>query len=273
MSGPSETEPDAIVRFDRVTKRFPTRKGEVLALREASFDVPRSAFVSLVGPSGCGKTTLLNMVAGLLEPTSGSIVLDGVPIDGPPEGLGLVLQQPTLLEWRNVVANIRLSTEIVGRRGPDVDRHIDELIDIVGLGEFRQAMPHELSGGMQQRVAIGRALAHSPSLLLMDEPFAALDAFTREEMSMELLRIWSATGKTIVFITHDIGEAVFLSDRIVVLAPRPGRVKEVVDIDLPRPRDSEVRFTKEFADYHHHVRSLIYEDRDCDKERTPNGTD
>ncbi len=273
MSGHDGDITDAIVSFDRVTKRFSTRNGEVLALEEASFDVARGSFISLVGPSGCGKTTLLNMAAGLLEPTSGSIVMDGVPIDGPPRGLGLVLQQPALLEWRNVVSNIRLSTEIIGLRGPEVDRHIDELIEIVGLQDFRRAMPRELSGGMQQRVAIGRALAHSPSLLLMDEPFAALDAFTREEMSMELLRIWSATGKTIVFITHDIGEAVFLSDRIVVLAPRPGRVREVIDVALPRPREAEVRFTKEFAEYHHRVRSLIYGDRDRKEGRTPHGED
>jgi len=256
---------DVILRFDNVTKRYGARQNEVLALTETSFSVARSSFVSLVGPSGCGKTTLLNMVAGLIPPTSGHITLDGKPIEGPPEGLGMVLQQPTLLAWRNVVSNIRLTAEIVGQKGEEVESRIDRLIEMIGLQDFRHSMPSELSGGMQQRVALGRALAHSPSLLLMDEPFAALDAFTREEMSLELLRIWQATGKTILFITHDIGEAVFLSDRIVVLAPRPGRVREVIDVELPRPRTDDVRFTPEFAEYHHHVRSLIQNDKETER--------
>jgi len=213
-----------------------SRDGPVHSLRAVSVDVRAGEFLSIVGPSGCGKSTLLKIVAGLLPASGGDVLLQGSRIVGPPEGIGVVFQSPVLLAWRTVLDNIMLQCEIRGLpREPSRQRAL-ELIQTVGLTGFERKYPWELSGGMQQRVAICRALLHDPSLLLMDEPFGALDAMTREIMDLELQRIWSATGKTILFVTHSISEAVLLSDRVLVMTERPGSVAAIYDITLPRPR-------------------------------------
>jgi NitT/TauT family transport system ATP-binding protein len=223
--------------FAGVGLTYPSSRGPVEALRGLDIELPPGAFVSVLGPSGCGKSTLLKLACGLLQPTAGTIRLDGVPVTGPRREVGIVFQQPTLLPWKTVLDNVMVPVRAMGL---DERAHRDrasELLRMVRLEGFARHYPRELSGGMQQRVGIARGLIHDPSLLLMDEPFAALDAMTRERMMAELQRIWLGTGKSVLFITHSIPEAVFLSDRIVVMSPRPGRVLKVIDVDLPRPRD------------------------------------
>jgi NitT/TauT family transport system ATP-binding protein len=235
------------------------RKGNDLieAVRDVSIDISPGEFVSIVGASGCGKTTLLRMLDGLIAPTSGSILLDQQPIDGPGYGRAFVFQQDRLLPWRNVVSNVMLGSEIKGNSRPaDRDRAL-KFIELVGLGGFEKHYPHELSGGMRQRVNLARALTAEPEVLLLDEPFASLDAQTREIMQAELLRVWRETRKTALFVTHQIDEAVYLSDRVVILTVRPGRIKEIVTIDLPRPRELAVKRTPAFVEYTSHIWSLI----------------
>jgi NitT/TauT family transport system ATP-binding protein len=211
----------------------------------------------IVGASGCGKTTLLRMLDGLIAPTSGSILLDQQPIDGPGYGRAFVFQQDRLLPWRNVVSNVMLGSEIKGNARPADRERALKFIDLVGLGGFEKHYPHELSGGMRQRVNLARALTAEPEVLLLDEPFASLDAQTREIMQAELLRVWRETRKTALFVTHQIDEAVYLSDRVVILTVRPGRIKEIVTIDLPRPRELAVKRTPAFVEYTSHIWSLI----------------
>ena len=207
------------------------------ALENVDLTVRQGEFISLVGPSGCGKTTLLKMLSGLLPVTAGEIELDGRPVDGPRFDVGMVFQAPTLLPWRNIRGNVMLPVEVRKLDRKVYGERADELLDMVGLKGFEDRYPSELSGGMQQRAGICRALVHNPGVLLMDEPFGALDAMTREFMNIELLRIWRESGKTVVLVTHSIPEAVFLSDRVVVMSPRPGRIVDVVDVDMPRPRE------------------------------------
>jgi NitT/TauT family transport system ATP-binding protein len=229
--------PAAALRYDAVSVRFTTRKRDVTALSEVSFDVGRGEFVSIVGPSGCGKSTLLKLAAGLLHPTEGSVLLGGERVAGPRRDIGYVFQRAALLEWRGARRNILLQAEMRGMDGAAARRRADELIAMTGLTGFEDALPHELSGGMQQRVALCRALLHRPPVLLMDEPFGALDALTREQMNLELHRVWRETGTTVVLVTHSVAEAVYLSRRVVVLSSRPGTVAEIVEVDLPAERD------------------------------------
>ena len=244
--------------LEEVSKRFKSKRGTVEALTDVSFDVLPGEFVSIVGPSGCGKSTLLKLAAGVSPASSGLIKIGGRPVDGPVEGLGMVFQSPVLLEWRNVLSNVLLPLEVMHRDRRAGQHRAKQLLDMVGLSEFTHRYPAELSGGMQQRVAISRALVIDPPLLLMDEPFGALDALTRDEMALELLRIWESTRKTFVFVTHGIDEAVMLSDRVVVMTPRPGRVLSILDIELPRPRTAEMRYDAQFNEYAQQIRHAIY---------------
>ncbi len=232
--------------------------GQVRALEPVSLTIREREFVSLVGPSGCGKTTLLMMIAGLIPPSSGEIRLRGRRLDGPSREIAVVFQSPVLLPWRRVLANLTLPIDVLGLqpRSHYVAR-ARELLRLVGLEGFEQAYPRELSGGMQQRAAIARALVAESSCLVMDEPFGALDAMTREEMNAELLRIWEVSGRAIVFVTHNIPEAVLLSDRVVVMSHRPGRILEVLDIDLPRPSDFSLLGDRRFGALANAIRSLL----------------
>jgi NitT/TauT family transport system ATP-binding protein len=233
------------------------RSGAITALQAVTFDIAEGEFVSLVGPSGCGKSTLLRLLAGILPSTSGSLTLAGEPLRGPGRESAIVFQSPVLLPWRTILQNILLPIEF--RKWPIAEyrRKAVDLLALVGLGQFVDAFPYELSGGMQQRAAIVRALVQDPTLLLMDEPFGALDAMTREQLNLEVLRIWSRSRKTVVFVTHSIAESIFLSDRVFVMTSRPGTLAEIIDIDLPRPRDLKMINTAKFGDYAAHIRSLL----------------
>ncbi len=237
---------------------YPAASGKpVRALEGINADVARGEFVSLVGPSGCGKSTLLKIIAGLYRPTSGVASINGRPVAGPSREIGMVFQGPVLLPWRTVLQNVLLPVEVRHLDSGSFQERTHALLATMGLEDFHDRYPHELSGGMQQRVSIARALIQDPAILLMDEPFAALDAMTREGMNLELLRIWSGTGKTVIFVTHSITEAVFLSSRVVVMSARPGRVLEVVDVDLPMPRTLDVMATPEFGRLAVHIRSRL----------------
>jgi len=237
-----------LLSIQNVRKAFQTRDGELVALGDVSFDVYPGEFVSLVGPSGCGKTTLLKILAGLLAKSGGEIYVDEQVFD-PTREVGFVFQKALLLNWRKVIDNVLLPIEILRMDRTAMMKRAQELLDLVGLKGFEKSYPNELSGGMQQRVSIARALIHDPKLLLMDEPFGALDAITRERMNLELLRIWQEEKKTVLFVTHGINEAVFLSDRVIVLSARPSRMVEALDIALPRPRTLEVRASPGFGKY------------------------
>jgi NitT/TauT family transport system ATP-binding protein len=242
------------IAVNELSKLYSTSDGTVHALQQISFSVSEGEFVAVVGPSGCGKSTLLKVLAGLLPPSKGAARLRGTPITGPRRDIGVVFQSPVLLPWRSVLDNVLLPVDVqrLGR-----DRHLKvatDLLSLVGLDGFERRYPWELSGGMQQRVAITRALIHDPAILLMDEPFGALDAMTREQMNLELQRIWLERKKTVLFITHSIAEAVFLADRILVLTPRPGRIIDDVQVKIPRPRALEVMNFPEFAPYVHSIR-------------------
>jgi len=242
------------VEVSDVTRIFPTPEGEVRALDGISFDVRLGEFLSIVGPSGCGKSTLAMLIAGLMRPTSGVIAVDGRAVSRPQTELGIVFQNAVLLAWRSAIDNVLLQVEM---RGLAVRQYRDramELLRSVGLDGFERRLPHELSGGMRQRVAICRALIHDPPLLLMDEPFGALDALTRDQMTIDIQGICARGGKTVLFITHSITEAVFLSDRVIVMTPRPGRIDTTLDVDLPRPRRLAVRESPAFAAYAREIR-------------------
>jgi NitT/TauT family transport system ATP-binding protein len=255
-----------------VTKTFPNRtsSGDFTALDQINLDLAAGEFLALVGPSGCGKSTLLDLVAGLTGPTSGEVRLGGRPITGPGLDRGVVFQQYALFPWRTAQANIEFGLEIKGvprRRRAERAR---EVLDLVGLTAFADRYPHELSGGMKQRVAIARSLAYEPEVLLMDEPYAALDAQTREGLQDELLSIWRRTGTTILFITHAIDEAVYLGQRVAVMTSRPGRIKQVVDVHLPPARDGEdARSTPEFVAYRRQIWDLLHEEVRKSREVVP----
>jgi NitT/TauT family transport system ATP-binding protein len=237
-------------------KRF----GDLEALRDINAEIARGEFISLVGPSGCGKTTLLRIVAGLETATSGAVLLDGRPIRAPGGDRGFVFQNDNLLPWRSVFDNAMIGPEVAGRTDAASRRRTRDLLKLVGLAGFEDYYPRQLSGGMRQRVNLARALAIDPQILLMDEPFSALDAQTREIMQTELMRIWEEGRKTVLFVTHQIDEAVFLSDRVLVLARRPGRIQETVTVTLPRPRTLAVKRTPEFVAYVDRIWRLIEDD-------------
>ena len=227
---------DAYIRLANVGKVYQSKAGPVEACGEINLEIRRSEFVAIVGPSGCGKTTILKMVAGLQPYTSGSISIDGRRVDGPHTDLGIVFQDAILLDWRNVLDNVLLQVDIRRLDRAQFEPVARSLLKATGLNGFENHKPYELSGGMRQRASICRALVHDPPLLLMDEPFGALDALTREQIAMDIQRVWMEKRKTALFITHSIPEAVLLADRVVVISPRPGRIVEILDIDLPRPR-------------------------------------
>lgn len=215
----------------------PRRSEPTHALSDVNFSVRKGEFVAIVGPSGCGKTTLLKILAGLIPRTSGTVKISGVDVDRPKREVGMVFQAPTLLPWRTILENVMVPAEVQKLDKAKHRKRALELLELVGLAGFEDKYPNELSGGMQQRAGICRALVHDPAVLLLDEPFGALDAMTREYMNLELLRIWRESGQTAVLVTHSIPEAVFLSDRVIVMTPRPGRIAEIIDIDLKRPRE------------------------------------
>lgn len=233
-----------VIQANSLNKIFnPGSADQVIALQDINLQVNEGEFISLIGPSGCGKSTLLRLIADLIQPTDGDLTIKGktphqARLD---RDYGMVFQAATLYDWRSVIKNVQLPLEIMGYPAHIRKIRAEEMLELVELGKFANHYPWQLSGGMQQRVAIARALAFEPSLLLMDEPFGALDEFTRERMNMELLRIWERTGITVIFVTHSIPEAVFLSSRVVVMSPRPGRITKVIDIDLPYPRIFETR--------------------------------
>ena len=247
-----------MIRIDRIRKLFPTREGEVEALRDVSLHVAAGEFVAIVGASGCGKSTLLRMIAGLIQPSSGQVLLDGSPVTAPRAETAMVFQAATLLPWADVLRNVTFPLRLMKQAGAGTEARARALLATAGLTGFERRLPRELSGGMQQRVAICRALLQEPRVLLMDEPFGALDALTREEMSLELLRIWQGREMAVVFVTHSIPEAVLLADRVVVMSPRPGRVAEVIEIDLPRPRSFEQEALPAFQAAVQRIRALIY---------------
>jgi NitT/TauT family transport system ATP-binding protein len=232
---------------DQLSASFPSRDGSLNVLDRLSFEIGASEFVCLLGPSGSGKSTLIRILAGLLEAAGGQVILDGHKLRGPRDGVGIVFQKANLMPWRTVSENIRLPLELDGTSEAALARVVGELIELVGLAGFEDTLPRDLSGGMAQRVAIARALAHDPELLLLDEPFGALDALTRDRMAGELLRVWQARQKTVFMVTHDITEAVYLADRVLAFSHRPAQITLDLKIGMPRPRSPEMRYTPEFG--------------------------
>jgi len=245
------------VEVDGVRKVYDVKGGAIVALDQASLGVAQGEFVALLGPSGCGKTTLLKIVSGLLPPSTGTVRVDGKVITGPYPDYGFVFQQASLMPWRTVHENVLFPMEILGRKDERAMRRADELLALTGLEHFAHARPHELSGGMQQRVALCRALIHRPRLLLMDEPFGALDEFTRLEMNDLLLTIRQETSASILFVTHSISEAVYLSDKVVIFSRRPARVQRQFEVPLPAVRNQAVRFTPAFTDAERRVTEAL----------------
>ena len=251
---------DVLIDIENVGKTFTGQDGQkVVALADTDLRIGRGEFLSIVGPSGCGKSTLLSLVAGLVEPSNGRIRIDGTTVSGPYTNLGFAFQSDLLVDWRTVLGNVLLQCEMRGRPRRQHEARARELIASVGLQGFEDKRPFELSGGMRQRAALCRALLLDPPMLLMDEPFGALDALTREQMQVDLLAMWQRSRKTVLFVTHSISEAVYLSDRVLVMTPRPGKVREIIDIALARPRDLEIRDTAEFGAYVHRIR-LLFQD-------------
>jgi NitT/TauT family transport system ATP-binding protein len=259
-SQPPRTEAPAVVRLSGVDKVFMRGDQPVtIALEAIDLDIRRGEFVSLIGPSGCGKSTLLRVIGDLIPPTRGEVVVNGKPAARArhDRDYGMVFQSPVLMEWRTVEDNVKLPLEVLGRPAAQRAARAREMLELVELGEFLRHYPYQLSGGMQQRVAIARALSFEPAILLMDEPFGALDEMTRERMNSEVLRIWEQTGTTIVFVTHSIPEAVFLSSRVVVMSARPGRITKVIDVDLPRPRNEDTRESRRYFELVTQVREAL----------------
>jgi NitT/TauT family transport system ATP-binding protein len=246
------------IHLHHVAKTYHTDDGPVESLKPLTFDIRKGEFMAIVGPSGCGKSTLLKMVAGLLSVSSGEIVLGGKRVDGPPDNVGIVFQAPVLLAWRTVLDNVMLQIEM---RRLDRAAYLPKaraLLSLTGLSGFENKYPWQLSGGMQQRASICRALVHDPAVLLMDEPFGALDAMTREKMNLELQRIWSETKKTVLFITHSIPESIFLADRVLVMSERPGSIAAIYDVGLPRPRTLGVMGSTQFGALAQTIRGHFY---------------
>jgi NitT/TauT family transport system ATP-binding protein len=251
-----------VIAFSEVTKTFGEGTGAVTALERVSFDIAKHEFVSVLGPSGCGKSTLLRLIGGLVKPSRGSLRVFDYPLTEPRDDVGIMFQRPTLLPWLDVLGNVLFPLKHKYGRVEVEDRErARSLLRLVGLGDFSSKRIDELSGGMQQRVALARALLLDPDILLMDEPFSALDALTREEMSFELLQVWSSRPKTVLFVTHSIPEAVLLSDRIIVMSQRPGTVREVLDVPLPRPRSIDSLSNPAFNELANHIRRQLFSRR------------
>jgi len=248
------TEP--FIRLTNVGKQYQTKDGVVDACSEINLDIKQSEFVAIVGPSGCGKTTIMKMVAGLQPYTEGTITIGGKRVDRPQTDVGIVFQEAIMLDWRDVLANVMLQIDIRKMDRAKYEPVARDLLKATGLAGFERKKPYELSGGMRQRVSICRALVHGPSMLLMDEPFGALDALTREQISMDIQHLWMETRKTALHITHSIPEAVLLADRVVVMGPRPGRIVEIIDIDLPRPRRLD-NLPPRFHEYSNRIRNIF----------------
>ncbi|BBK29874.1 NitT/TauT family transport system ATP-binding protein [Stella humosa] len=247
----------ACVEIRAAGKTYSSARGPVVALADVSMDVAEGEFFSLLGPSGCGKSTLLKCIAGLEGTSTGAIRVRGQGLAGPPKGLGMVFQRDVLLDWRTILENVLITAEFQGLPKAEMTVRARALLERFGLGAFQDRHPWELSGGMRQRASICRALLCEPEILLMDEPFGALDAMTRDDLNVELTRIWQSARRTVVFVTHSIAEAVFLSDRVAMMSPGPGRIVEIVPIDLPRPRLLSIRETPEFARHVAHIRGLF----------------
>jgi NitT/TauT family transport system ATP-binding protein len=248
-------EPVLIVR--NLSAVFANGNGGLQALDQVSFSVYPQQFVCVIGPSGSGKSTLLRILAGLLTPSSGEVVFEGKKLNGPQPRVGFVFQKANLMPWRTVLENITLPLELQHMPSETADQKAHDLVDLVGLDGFEEALPRDLSGGMAQRVAIARALVQDPDLLLLDEPFGSLDALTRDRMGKELLRIWQARCKTVVMVTHSISEALFLADRVLVFSPRPGHIRLDMPVNLPRPRQEDVQYTAEFGEQAKRLRAAI----------------
>lgn len=248
------------VSIQGIEKKYNTRKGEVVALNGVNFDIKENEFICVIGPSGCGKSTLLNIIAGLLEPTAGQILVDGKPIQGTGTDRGVVFQQYALFPWLTVKQNVEFGLKLKGLSKDECDSIAMKYLKMVELEKFADSYPKELSGGMKQRVAIARAYAMNPEVLLMDEPFGALDAQTRTQLQTELLKAWQEENKTCFFVTHDIEEAIVLATRVVIMSARPGRIKEVVDIDIPYPRDQETKMSERFIELKNHIWGQVYQE-------------
>ncbi len=265
-----EQSPEVRSRFDRLKarphllqisglyKRFHSKAGEVVALQNINLDVHRREFMCVLGQSGCGKSTLIRILAGLETPSEGQVLVDGKPVTGPGQDRGMVFQSYTLFPWLTVKENVMFGPRMAGKDRSTNEAEARQWLGLVGLEKFEDSYPHQLSGGMKQRAAIVRALANGPRILLMDEPFGALDPQTRQQMQAYLLQIWKNIDITIFFITHDLDEAIFLSDRILVLDPRPGRVREVVEVPVPRPRDHDQLRSPEFLATKRHLETIIH---------------
>ncbi len=248
------------VSIQGIEKKYNTRKGEVVALNGVNFDIKENEFICVIGPSGCGKSTLLNIIAGLLEPTAGQILVDGKPIQGTGTDRGVVFQQYALFPWLTVKKNVEFGLKLKGLSKDECDSIAMKYLKMVELEKFADSYPKELSGGMKQRVAIARAYAMNPEVLLMDEPFGALDAQTRTQLQTELLKAWQEENKTCFFVTHDIEEAIVLATRVVIMSARPGRIKEVVDIGIPYPRDQETKMSERFIELKNHIWGQVYQE-------------
>ena len=248
------------VSIQGVQKKYHTRKGDVIALSGVDFDIRENEFICVIGPSGCGKSTLLNIIAGLLEPTSGQILVDGKPIKGTGTDRGVAFQQYALFPWLTVKKNVEFGLKLKGMSKEECDEVAMKYLRMVDLEKFADSYPKELSGGMKQRVAIARAYAMNPQVLLMDEPFGALDAQTRTQLQSELLKAWQEENKTCFFVTHDIEEAIVLATKVVIMSARPARIKEVVDIDIPYPRDQETKMSERFVELKNHIWSQVYQE-------------
>jgi NitT/TauT family transport system ATP-binding protein len=246
-----------VIAVRRLSQRYGDGAEAIVALQDIDFAVAEGEFISIVGPSGCGKSTLLKILAGLLPASQGEAVLNGTPIEGPRKDIGMVFQTPVLFPWRSVLGNVLLPADVQRLGREEMTKRAMELLALVGLTGFERRYPWELSGGMQQRVALVRALIHDPALLLMDEPFGALDALTRETMNVELQRIWMERRKTVLFVTHSTTEAVFLADRVLVMTARPGRIGDMLEVKLPRPRSLDVMSTEAFGVHTRRIRAVL----------------
>jgi len=259
MNGAGAAGTHGAVSIQHATKYYKTETGSVHALEDINLEIRKGEFVAIVGPSGCGKSTLLWAMSGLHDLTSGKVILDGKPVEGPRPEIGMIFQEANLLPWRNLQKNIEFPFEIKKIDPAPYQPRIKALLEEVGIGGFENKYPRELSGGMQQRASIVRCLASDPEIILMDEPFGALDAFTRDEMNLLIQKLWMETGKTIIFVTHNVSEAILLADRVVVLTARPGRVAHIFDIDLPRPRTIEETYSPPFIEKIFEIKDTIIE--------------
>jgi NitT/TauT family transport system ATP-binding protein len=269
----SAEAPPITMSVRHVSKHYKTGTGTVHALENLSLEIPEGEFVCILGPSGCGKSTLLWGMSGLHDVTSGEVLLNGTPVTAPRPEIGMIFQDANLLPWRNLWQNIQFPFEIKKLDPKQYEGRIHGLLQEVGLAGFEKKMPRELSGGMQQRASIVRCLSYDPDVILMDEPFGALDAFTRDEMNLLIQKIWMETGKTIIFVTHNVSEAIFLADRVVVLTPRPGRLAHIFPIDLPRPRTIDMTFEPEFIHVVKEIKNTIETGRYSPLPRSFGGAD